>query len=487
MPPLHQSTAVSAIARSVSTGEVPAVELAEQALAMAKGEGRLLNAFITLCEEKALEQARVVDDAILSGMGLVDDAPALPLAGVPVVVKDNICYTDYQTTCGSHILEGWVSPYDATVVTRLEAAGAVIIGKTNLDEFGMGSSNETSAFGPVKNPHDLTRVPGGSSGGSAAAVAQGIVPLALGSDTGGSVRQPAAFCGVVGLKPTYGAVSRYGLVAFVSSCDQIGPLARTVDDAALLYAVLAGHDPRDSTSSNREHPNCPAAADSDRRLTIGVPGEYLAEGLDGEIRETVSRAIEAFRACGHRVVDVSLPLTDKAIAAYYVIAAAEASTNLARYDGVRFGHRATSVEAIEELYGRTRGEGFGPEVKRRIMLGTYALSAGYHDRHYVKASKVRELVREEYRHVFDSVDLLIAPTTPTPPFHIGEKIDDPLAMYLSDVYTCPANLAGIPALSVPFGETGDNLPIGVQLIGRWFDEVTLIQAGRLLERRRAES
>jgi aspartyl-tRNA(Asn)/glutamyl-tRNA(Gln) amidotransferase subunit A len=355
----------------------------------------------------------------------------------------------------------------------------VIIGKTNMDEFAMGSSSETSFFGPVKNPLDTTLVPGGSSGGSAAAVAAGIVPIALGSDTGGSVRQPAAFCGVYGLKPTYGTVSRYGLVAFASSLDQIGPIARTVDDIELLYRVIAGRDDRDATSL--DIPDKPTEPASDRKFKIGIPREYFGEGLDGKVRSGVEAAIKLLKGAGHMTIDLSLPLTDKAIAIYYIIASAEASSNLARYDGVRFGHRAKDYNDLFEMYAKTRAEGFGSEVKRRIMLGTFVLSAGYYDQYYLQAAKVRRMMMQEYEKAFESVDILLTPTAPTLPFKLGEKLHDPMAMYLSDVYTVPANLTGIPALSVPFGEAPDRFPVGVQLMARRFGERDLFALARFLE------
>lgn len=405
------------------------------------------------------------------------------MAGVPIAIKDNISYTGYPCSCGSHILDKYVPPYDATVVTRLIEAGAVIIGKTNMDEFAMGSSNENSYFGPVKNPvrHDLA--PGGSSGGSAAAVAAGIVPVALGSETGGSVRQPASFCGVYGLKPTYGAVSRYGLVAFASSTDQIGPLARTVEDLALVYGVIAGHDPHDATSLRFDHPNYAAMLDTDRKFTVGVPREYFTEGLDPEVNKIVQNAITDLKAEGHKCLDISLPMTDKGIAVYYVVACAEASANLARFDGVKFGLREAGTKELAEMYAETRAKGFGSEVKRRIMLGTYALSSGYYDEYYIKASKVRELIRQDFARAFESVDLIISPTSPTPAFKLGERINDPLAMYLSDVYTVSANLAGIPAISIPYGAVPDGRPVGVQFMARHLDELSLFQVAQLLEKK----
>lgn len=415
-------------------------------------------------------------------MKLENDRPKGRLFGLPVIVKDNICQRDYPTTCGSKILRNFIPPYNATVIERLIAEDAVIIAKANMDEFAMGSSNENSAFGPVLNPHDETRIPGGSSGGSAAAVAAGLAPMALGSDTGGSVRQPAAHCGVVGLKPTYGAVSRYGLVAYASSLDQIGPLGADVESAALLYEVIAGHDQRDSTSA--QIIKCDYRAEmvkGVRGLRIGLPREYFAEGLDAEIRAAIEAMIEKFRAEGVQFIEVSLPYTEYAIATYYLIADAEASSNLARYDGVKYGLRAENNDLMS-MYTNTRHEGFGAEVKRRIMLGTYVLSAGYYDAYYQKAMKVRRMLTQDLTEVLEKVDVLLTPTTPTTAFKLGEKTDDPLAMYLSDIYTVSANLAGVPAMSIPIGKDSRQLPIGLQLTGRHFDEPMLFRVGKAIER-----
>jgi aspartyl-tRNA(Asn)/glutamyl-tRNA(Gln) amidotransferase subunit A len=463
------------IAATVTGAELSAVEVTQEALRLAETEGKELNAFITLCHEKALKQAHAVDKKITTGK------PVGALAGVPVALKDNICYRDYPTTCASRILHGVQPPYDATAVARLIAAGAVIVGKTNLDEFGMGSSNETSCYGPVKNPHDGNLIPGGSSGGSAAAVARGIVPVALGSDTGGSVRQPASFCGILGLKPTYGAVSRYGLVAYGSSLEQIGFFAKTVKDLVTVFKVACGHDPLDATSVAFDHPDYPQLCEESRKFTIGIPREYFTEGLDPEVESQVKKAIGELEAAGHSFVEVSLPLTDKAIAAYYIIATAEASSNLARYDGVRYGRRDAEGTDLFEMYCRTRSAGFGREVKRRIMLGTFVLSSGYYDDYYLKASRVRELIRRDFERIFRKVDLIITPTTPTPPFKLGEKVEDPLTMYLSDVYTVSANLAGIPAISVPYGRSSDGRPIDVQFMAAHFGELSLFQIARQME------
>ena len=410
-----------------------------------------------------------------------DELPRL--AGMPLGVKDVLTMQGAPATAGSRILAGYLPPYDATAVRRLDAAGAVLLGKLNCDEFAMGSSNENSAWGSVRNPRALDRVPGGSSGGSAAAVAAGFCAGSLGTDTGGSIRQPAAFCGVVGVLPTYGRVSRYGLIAFASSLDRVGPFAATVEDAALLLEVLAGEDERDATSSDRPVDAYSKGLEQGvAGLRVGVPEEYFGEGLDPEIRQAVERAIDALRAAGAEIRRVSLPHTRYAIPTYYVLATAEASSNLSRFDGVRFGLRAAAAETLSGMYRETRDEGFGAEVKRRILLGTYALSAGYYDAYYRKAQQVRSLVTRDFLQAFGEVDVLIGPMTPTPAFRLGEKTDDPLAMYLADIYSVAASLAGLPGVSVPFGETGEGLPIGVQLMGRHFDEATMLRVAAELER-----
>jgi aspartyl-tRNA(Asn)/glutamyl-tRNA(Gln) amidotransferase subunit A len=467
----YKSLSASQIAALVRDGKLSAVDIAQDALRLAQTEGNEINSFISICEASALAQAKSIDAGAKSG----------PLAGVPIAVKDNISYTGYPTTCASHILDSYIPPYDATVVTRLIQAGAVIIGKTNMDEFAMGSSNENSYYGPVKNPvrHDLA--PGGSSGGSCAAVAQKIVPLALGSETGGSVRQPASLCGVFGLKPSYGAVSRYGLVALASSTDQIGQVARSTEDLALLFGVIAGKDKKDSTSVEIGNSDYVSNLKTTRKFRIGIPKEYFGEGLSPEVARVVDNARAALTKAGHTFVDISLPRTDKGIAVYYVIMCAEASANLARFDGVKFGLRESGDKSLVEMYSDTRDKGFGVEAKRRIMLGTYALSSGYYDAYYVKASQVRELLRREIAEAFNSVDLIISPTSPTPPFKLGEKINDPLAMYLSDIYTVTANLTGIPAISVPYGTTSDGLPVGVQFMAKYLDELSLFQISHILE------
>jgi len=404
------------------------------------------------------------------------------LTGVPVAIKDNIITRGLRTTCASKILGDYIPPYDATVVSRLRREGVLLLGKTNLDEFAMGSSTENSGFHPTRNPWDFDRVPGGSSGGSAAAVAARQAPLGLGSDTGGSIRQPAAFCGIVGLKPTYGRVSRYGLVAFGSSLDQVGPLAHSTKDAAYLLQGIAGHDPKDSTSARRPVEGFVEEVGKDvKGLRIGVPKEWMADGLAAEVREAVAAALGRLEELGCEVEEVSLPHTEYAIASYYIIAPAEAASNLARYDGVRYGYRSPRTEDLWTMYTRTRSEGFGPEVKRRIMLGTYALSAGYYDAYFLKAARVRTLILRDYLDAFSRVDLLAGPTTPTPAFRLGEKTQDPLEMYLSDVFTVTANLAGIPALSLPCGFTDGHLPVGLQLLGPHFAEGRLLRVAHALE------
>lgn len=436
-------------------------------------EGRL-HAYLHLDRDAALAEAARWDDAVRH-----DGAP--PLAGIPTALKDNICTRNWPTTCGSRMLEGFRPPYDATVVTRLRRAGAIIVGKANCDEFAMGSSTENSAYGPSRNPWDETRVPGGTSGGSTAAVAAGEATLALGSDTGGSIRQPAAFCGVVGMKPTYGRVSRYGLVAFASSLDQIGPIARSVEDAALLLQVLAGWDPADSTSADVEVPPYADRLPSHLRgVRLGVVEEFFAEGLDAGVADAVRRAIETCRGLGAVCEEVSLPHASYALPAYYIIAPAEASSNLARYAGVHYGHRTADATDLVTLYSRTRREGFGAEVKRRIMLGTYALSAGYYEAFYLRALRVRTLIRRDFEAAFERFDALVGPVTPTAAFRLGEKVDDPLQMYLSDVYTVPLNLAGLPGISVPCGFVG-GLPVGLQVIGRAFDERAILNVAHAFQ------
>ncbi len=436
--------------------------------------GRDINAFITVFDEQALEAARRIDGQIRSGT-------AGPLAGAVIAVKDNIAVKDCLMTCGSRILHNFIPPYDATVISRLQEAGAVIIGKTNLDEFAMGSSSEHSASGAVRNPLAPEHVAGGSSGGSAAAVAAGYCHAALGSDTGGSIRQPAAFTGVFGMKPTYGRVSRFGLTAFASSLDQIGPLARSTDDLAAVLQVISGHDPLDGTSAQEPVPDFSASVASLNGKTIGIPAQYLGEGVQPEIAAAVDAAAEKARSNGAKVVSVDLPMTDYAIATYYLICTAEASSNLARYDGAHYGYRAEGVRSLEEMYTRSRSEGFGEEVKRRIMLGTYVLSAGYYDAYYRRAMKARSLIRHDFEQAFATCDLLLTPTTPTTAFRSGEKTTDPLAMYLSDIFTVSVNLAGLPAISFPYGRDDQGLPIGLQCIAPAFDEISLLGAARFFE------
>jgi aspartyl-tRNA(Asn)/glutamyl-tRNA(Gln) amidotransferase subunit A len=452
-----------------------AVSAVEQSLARIKTLEPKLSAFNTVMAERALERARVLDAGPSSG----------PLHGVPVAIKDNMCTAGVPTTASSKILAGFVPPYDATVVERLERAGAIVVGKTNLDEFAMGSSTENSALGPSKNPWDLTRTPGGSSGGSAVAVAARIVPIALGSDTGGSIRQPASLCGIVGLKPTYGRVSRYGLLAFASSLDQIGPFTQTVEQAADVLQVIAGFDAHDSTSSMEAVPNLRDALTGDvKGLRIGVPRAFLGQGVDTAILEAFEASLQVLAARGATLVDIELPHAGYGIPIYYLICTAEASSNLARYDGVRYGYRTPlqKDDTLQRMYERTRDEGFGAEVKRRIMLGTYVLSAGYYDAYYLKAQQVRTLVRRDYDRAFERVDVVATPTTPTPAFKLGEKTSDPVQMYLNDIFTVSANLTGLPAISVPCGFSSERLPIGLQLTGRAFDEATLLRAGDAFQR-----
>ena len=434
-----------------------------------------LNAFLTVLKEEALADSRAVDKKIAAGT-------AGPLAGMVVAVKDVLSMKGTRTTCGSKILGKFEAIYDATVIERLKAADAIIIGKTNMDEFAMGSSTENSAYGPVKNPIDETRVPGGSSGGSAVAVAAGMAATALGSDTGGSIRQPAGLCGVFGLKPTYGRVSRYGLVAFASSFDQIGPFANSARDIAHLLGTIAGYDERDSTSANIPVPDYLSGMDRDLQgLRIGLPREYFNEALPADIRDPLERRIAQLKDAGVRFIEVGLPHAEYTIAAYYVLATAEASSNLARYDGARYGYRSEKANDLVEMYTKSRSEGFGAEVKRRIMLGTYVLSAGYYDAYYRKAQRVRRLIQKDFLDAFQNVDCLVTPISPTTAFRFGEKMDDPLQMYLSDIYTVSANLAGIPGISVPAGVDRQGLPVGIQILGKHFDEMTLLKVADFLE------
>jgi aspartyl-tRNA(Asn)/glutamyl-tRNA(Gln) amidotransferase subunit A len=469
---------IAATRAAVLSGRATAVDICRAALDRIAATDGEINAFRAVASERALTRAAALDAR--------PDRANLPLLGVPVAVKDNICTRGIATTAGSRMLDGYVPPYDADVVEKLESAGAVIVGKTNCDEFAMGSSTENSAYGPTRNPWALDRTPGGSSGGSAAAVAARMVPLALGSDTGGSIRQPAALCGVVGFKPSYGRVSRYGLIAFASSLDQVGPFATTVQDAALAMDAIAGHDARDSTSSPAPAPAFARALEDPRRdltgVRIGVPRALFADGVDAEVLAAFDAAIEVSRNRGAEILDVALPYNAQAIPVYYIIATAEASSNLARYDGVRYGFRAPNARSVGDMYERSREGGFGREVKRRIILGTYVLSAGYYDAYYLKAQQVRTLIRRDYDAAFASVDVIAMPTSPTPAFPLGERTGDPVRMYLSDVFTVSANLAGLPAVTVPCGFASGRLPIGLQFTGRPMDDAGVLRVADAYER-----
>jgi aspartyl-tRNA(Asn)/glutamyl-tRNA(Gln) amidotransferase subunit A len=459
---------VSELAAGLRSRRFSSEELTRALLARIARHNGTLNAFLTVTEEQALAAARRADQTLKAGGGG-------PLTGIPLAHKDIFCTDGIRTTCGSRILDNFVAPYDATVTERLKNAGTVLLGKTNMDEFAMGSSNETSFYGPVRNPWDVTRVPGGSSGGSAAAVAARLVPIATGTDTGGSIRQPAALTGITGLKPTYGRVSRYGMIAFASSLDQAGVLTPTAADAAVVLAAMAGFDPRDSTSVDEPVPDYPTLIEKPLKgLRIGLLREFF-DGLDGSVARLIHTAIEVLRAQGATTREVSLPHLPLSVPTYYVVAPAECSSNLSRFDGVRFGYRCEKPRDLLDLYKRSRGEGFGAEVKRRIMTGTYVLSAGYYDAYYLKAQKVRQLISDDFRHAFEEVDVLIGPTSPTPAFSLGAKVDDPITMYLNDIYTIGANLAGLPAISVPCGLVGA-LPVGMQIIGPVFSETRLLNA-----------
>jgi aspartyl-tRNA(Asn)/glutamyl-tRNA(Gln) amidotransferase subunit A len=468
---------IDAARSAVQKRTTTSMALVESFYARIQKDDPEIGAYLTLSKERALAQADRIDRMAAEGKQLP------PLAGVPVGIKDVMCTRGLRTTAGSKILASFVPPYDCTAVARLEASGAVVLGKTNCDEFAMGSSNENSAFHPVHNPRDTSRVPGGSSGGSAAAVAADMAVAALGSDTGGSIRQPASFCGVVGVMPTYGRVSRYGLIAFASSLDHIGPLAKNVKDAATVLHAIAGRDPMDPTSADVPVPDYVAGLERPvRGLKVGVAREYFGEGLDREVKNAVESAIQKLAALGCEIVGVSLPHSEYAIPTYYIVATAEASSNLARFDGVRYGYRAQPARTLSEMYRRTRDQGFGAEVKRRIMLGTYALSAGYYDAYYLKAQKVRTLLTRDFEEAFQKVDVIVTPTSPTAAFKLGEKVDDPLAMYLADIYTVTADLAGIPAMSIPCGETREKLPIGLQILARHFDESTMLRVAYAYEK-----
>jgi aspartyl-tRNA(Asn)/glutamyl-tRNA(Gln) amidotransferase subunit A len=473
---VEQPKTLAELRAGIKSGTTKATALAASYYDRIEKKNPLLNAYLSLTKERALAQAARVDELAAKGN------PLPPLAGIPVGIKDVLVMRGAPATAGSKILEGYRPPYDATAVSKLEAAGAVLLGKLNCDEFAMGSSNENSAYGPVRNPVDTERVPGGSSGGSAAAVAANLAVATLGSDTGGSIRQPASFCGVVGVLPTYGRVSRHGLIAFASSLDRVGPFAGNVRDAATLLGVIAGYDPKDATCS--QAPVADYAAESDKPaegLRIGAPAEYFAEGLDPEVRAAIEKGIAALKTAGCTIKPISLPHTKYAIPTYYLVATAEASANLARFDGVRFGHRTEAQENLQAMYCNSRDEGFGPEVKRRILLGTYALSAGYYDAYYKKAQQVRRLLADDFLRAFAEVDAIVTPTSPVPAFKLGEKANDPLSMYLADIYTVTASLAGICGVSVPCGATNAGLPVGMQVLAAHFNEGTAFRVARAVE------
>ena len=463
---MYQMT-IAELAAGLKSGQFSSEELTQSYLQRIKQYDPELNSYITVLEEQALAQAKAADQRLASGT-------AGPLTGIPLAQKDIFCTNGVKTSCGSKMLDNFISPYDATVIEKFNAAGAVMLGKTNMDEFAMGSSNETSFYGAVKNPWNTKAVPGGSSGGSAAAVAARLAAAATGTDTGGSIRQPAALCGITGIKPTYGRVSRYGMIAFASSLDQAGTMTQTAEDSALMLQVMAGFDERDSTCLDKAVPDYTANLNDDiKGLKIGLPKEYFAEGLDSDLAKVVEAAIDEYKKLGAEVVEISLPNSALSVPAYYVVAPAECSSNLSRFDGVRFGHRCDDPQDLEDLYKRSRGEGFGSEVKRRIMIGTYALSAGYYDAYYLKAQKVRQLISDDFKQAFKDVDVIMAPTTPTVAFNIGEKADDPITMYLSDINTIAVNLAGLPGMSIPAGFSTE-MPVGLQIIGNYFDEARLL-------------
>jgi aspartyl-tRNA(Asn)/glutamyl-tRNA(Gln) amidotransferase subunit A len=475
MKELYELTA-SEIREKYDKKEVTVVEIVKSFLSRIKEEDEKIKAFITVCEDSALAMAEEVQ-------ALFDKGEKLgPLAGIPIAIKDNMCIKGVKTTCGSKILENFISPYNATVINKLNDAHAIILGKLNMDEFAMGSSTENSAFFITKNPLNLNKVPGGSSGGSAASVADNMAVITLGSDTGGSIREPASFCGVVGLKPTYGLVSRYGLVAFASSLDQIGPISRNVKDNALMLNVVAGHDEMDSTSAKLEKKDYAKALVNDvKGLKIGIPKEYFAEGIDKEVRIVVEKAIEEFKKLGAIVEECSIPTTKYALPTYYIIACAEASSNLGRFDGIRYGYRTKKYDNLKDIYRNSRSEGFGSEVKRRIILGTYVLSSGYYDAYYKKAQKVRTLIKKEFQELFSKYDVILTPTSPIAAFDIGSKVKNPLEMYMADILTVPINIAGVPAISIPCGKNKEEMPIGLQLIGNYFSEETLYRAAYTYE------
>lgn len=464
---MYHTKTLAELSAMLESGEVSSVELTQSFIDRIKQLDPQLNSFITVTEMQALAQAKAADQQRAAGK-------AGPLTGVPVAHKDIFCTLDVKTSCGSKMLDNFVAPYNATVVEKMAEAGVVMLGKTNMDEFAMGSSNETSYYGPVKNPWNTQAVPGGSSGGSAAAVAARLTPAATGTDTGGSIRQPASLCGITGLKPSYGRVSRYGMIAFASSLDQAGPMAQTAEDCALLLNAMSGFDPRDSTSLEKAVPNYTQALnDSLKGLKIGLPKEYFGEGLDPDVSIVINQAIEQYKSMGAELVEISLPNTHLAVPVYYVVAPAECSSNLSRFDGVRFGYRCKDPKDLEDLYKRSRGEGFGDEVKRRILVGAYALSAGYYDAYYLKAQQLRRLISEDFTRAFEQVDVIMGPSSQEVAFNIGEKSDDPVSMYLSDIYTIAVNLAGLPGMSIPAGFS-KNMPVGLQVIGNYFDESRLL-------------
>jgi aspartyl-tRNA(Asn)/glutamyl-tRNA(Gln) amidotransferase subunit A len=463
---MHTKT-IAELSRSLAEGEFSSEELTRAYLERIEKLDGQVNSYITVTADVALAAAKEADAQRKAGN-------TRALTGIPIAQKDIFCTNGVKTSCGSKMLDNFIAPYDATVVNKFKQAGAVMLGKTNMDEFAMGSSNETSYYGPVKNPWDAAAVPGGSSGGSAAAVAARLAPAATGTDTGGSIRQPASLCGITGLKPTYGRVSRYGMIAFASSLDQAGPMARTAEDCALMMNVMAGFDERDSTSVDQAVPDYTVSLNQPLSgLKIGLPKEYFAAGLDNDVAGAVEMAIDEYKKLGAEIVEISLPNTGLSVPAYYVVAPAECSSNLSRFDGVRFGHRCDEPRDLMDLYKRSRGEGFGPEVKRRILIGTYALSAGYYDAYYLKAQKVRQLIAQDFKEAFQQVDVIMGPTAPTVAFNIGEKVDDPVTMYLNDAYTIATNLAGLPGMSVPCGFVGSR-PVGLQIIGNYFDEAHLL-------------
>ena len=470
---MHNKT-IAELSTALRDGDLSSVELTGHMLQRIKTCGEPLNSFISVTAEQALEEAAAADRRIAAGQ-------AGALTGIPIAHKDIFCTLDVRTSCGSRMLENFISPYDATVVTRLKEAGVVMLGKTNMDEFAMGSSNETSHFGPVRNPWDTETVPGGSSGGSAAAVAARLCAAATGTDTGGSIRQPAALTGITGLKPTYGRCSRWGMIAFASSLDQAGPMTRSAEDAALMLAAMAGFDERDSTSAQRPVDDYVGALGNDiRGLRIGVVREFMGEGLDAGVGASVEAALDELKRLGAQIVEISLPNAGLSVPAYYVVAPAECSSNLARFDGVRYGHRCADPQGLEDLYKRSRSEGFGAEVKRRIMIGTYALSAGYYDAYYLKAQKVRQLIADDFRNAFGQCDVIVGPTAPGTAFRLGEKADDPVSMYLQDIYTIAVNLAGLPGMSIP-APASEGMPVGLQLIGNYFDEARLLNVAHQLQ------